>query len=208
MGDRAAHVSKSEFNAQIVEAVAEFGKALAPRLRAGVGGPEDQLRGPLEILLKRPQGRLGSTSCRMVRQRSPASVCVPITSLTLLERKSGASRSRRLARVYRPIGGRTLTTERNGTSSRACRMCSTPMVNSGRFITQVSGLAQLRGSMATSLALGISCDRPMVSSRGCSASSCTGDPANREPSANWSALWLACAGYYVTRCSRSWSTSG
>jgi hypothetical protein len=56
---RAAYESTIDFNAKVAEAVAEFGKAVAPRLRAGVGGPEDQLRGPLEVLLKKVARALG-----------------------------------------------------------------------------------------------------------------------------------------------------
>ena len=40
-------------------AVSRFGAAVKPKLQGGIGGPEDQLRAPLEQLLHEVAGALG-----------------------------------------------------------------------------------------------------------------------------------------------------
>jgi hypothetical protein len=65
-GDKSTHVERpggssytTDVERQIASAISAFGSVVAPRLRAEVGSPEDNLRGPLEVLIRRVGEALG-----------------------------------------------------------------------------------------------------------------------------------------------------
>jgi hypothetical protein len=65
-GDKSTHVERpggssytTDVERQIASAISAVGSVVAPRLRAEVGSPEDNLRGPLEVLIRRVGEALG-----------------------------------------------------------------------------------------------------------------------------------------------------